>query len=205
MVAFPAKVPVFIQQLLRKKYLWKKVPTKGKVLYLTFDDGPIPELTPWVLSLLKQERIKATFFCVGENAEKNSSLLEQIIQEGHKVGNHTYNHLNGWLTKSSDYLNNFHKASKLIDSTLFRPPYGKITRSQASVISQKSKIVMWSVLTKDYDTRVSPKQCLNNALMCKSGDIVVFHDNIKATRNLQYALPKFIHHYKSLGYKFATL
>ena len=205
MVPFPARVPFVVQQLMRKKYVWNKVPNKGKCLYLTFDDGPIPEITPWVLDLLRKERVRATFFCVGENVVKQPRIFEQIKTDGHTVGNHSHNHVNGWKTTKSDYIENYLKGKEQVGSNLFRPPYGKITRPQAQEIAVSDHIIMWSVLTKDYSANQTPQMCLDNALKCRNGDIVVFHDNVKAKKNLYYSLPKFIRHYKALGYRFATL
>lgn len=205
MVPFPARIPQVIRHVLRKKYVWHKVPNKGKCLYLTFDDGPIPEITPWVLDLLKNEGVHATFFCVGENVVNHAAIYDRIKSEGHTVGNHSYNHVNGWKTSKEEYLHNYQLGKQTVNSHLFRPPYGKITRAQAMQIAQQDSIIMWSVLTKDYSSSETPQMCLTNAFKCRNGDIVVFHDNIKAKKNLYYVLPKFIRHYKALGYRFATL
>lgn len=186
-------------------YLWK-VKTSEKVIYLTFDDGPIPEVTPWVIDQLKQYNAKATFFCVGENITKYPEVFNQILQQGHSVGNHTYNHLNGWKTSKEEYLANFQKFEEIQPTTLFRPPYGRIKLSQAKTLLLSHKIVMWSVLTKDYDQGISKENCLKNAIKsAKEGSIVLFHDSLKAQTNLQYVLPKFLEHFSNLGYKFKKL
>ncbi len=185
--------------------VWKVNETQ-KVIYLTFDDGPIPETTEWILNTLKQFDAKATFFCVGENVQKHPELFDKILDDGHLVGNHTYNHLNGWNTNVDEYIENVEKAAKLIKSNLFRPPRGMIRIEQAKKILEKYHIVMWNVLSVDYDKDVSPQQCLKNVSSnAKKGSIIVFHDSIKARKNMMYALPKTLEYYAEKGYRFATL
>ncbi len=185
--------------------VWKVNETQ-KVVYLTFDDGPIPETTEWILNTLKQFGAKATFFCVGENVHKYPELYNKILDEGHLTGNHTYNHLNGWNTNLDEYIENVEKAAKLIKSNLFRPPRGMIRIEQAKKILEKYHIVMWNVLSVDYDKDISPQQCLKNVSSnAKKGSIIVFHDSIKARKNMMYALPKTLEHYTEKGYRFASL
>jgi len=140
------------------------LPSDEKVLYLSFDDGPIPEVTPDVLDVLKKYQVKATFFCVGENLEKNKDIIARIEKEGHEVGNHTYNHLKGWRTKDEDYFTNIDKFESLYPTKLFRPPYGKMKWSQIKRISKQYKIILWSVLTYDFDPKLSIQSCLDIAM-----------------------------------------
>lgn len=185
--------------------IWRKSKSE-KSIYLTFDDGPIPEITPWVLDLLKKENVKATFFCVGENIVKNPVLFQRLKDEGHAVGNHTYNHLRGWDTEDNLYLENIAKTQLLTQTRLFRPPYGRIKKSQSNVVKTQYDIIMWDVLTGDYDARISPEQCLKNSVnYTRNGSIIVFHDNIKAIKNLEYALPRAIETLKNQGFTFRTL
>ncbi len=175
-------------------------------LYLTFDDGPVPKVTPYVLDLLKQYNAKATFFCVGENINKHPNVFQRIIDEGHAVGNHTYHHLNGWKTKNDIYIDDIEKTNALLPSNLFRPPYGKLRLSQISNLKSQYKIVMWDVLSKDYDKAMTGEQCLQRVLTkAKPGSIIVFHDNIKAFDRLQYALPKMLEYFSSKGFSFKKI
>jgi len=195
------KTPKFIQNLF-PNYIWKINETE-KVLYLTFDDGPIPEITPWVLEQLKAYNAKATFFCVGENVEKNKAIYKQVKAEGHAVANHTYNHLNGWLEDNATYFVNVRKCASLVKSNLFRPPYGKLKRKQAQFLQRHYQIVMWDVLSGDFDPKITNEECLSNVIdHAGPGSIVVFHDSLKAKEKLEYALPKVLKHYSDLGYTF---
>ncbi|MCP9768890.1 polysaccharide deacetylase family protein [Lacihabitans sp. LS3-19] len=198
-------------EILFPKYIWR-IKTSEKKIYLTFDDGPIPEVTEWVLAELKKFGAKATFFCVGENIENNPAVFEKIIKSGHAIGNHTYNHLKGWETDDESYLNNFSfcqyaiEKNNLSHSLLFRPPYGRIKKSQAKEILKSHKIVMWSVLTKDYDVKFSPEECLKRTInKTKPGSIVLFHDSLKAEKNMKYVLPNFLKHFYDLGYEFEVI
>jgi len=176
-------------------YVWS-LPGGEKNVYLTFDDGPHPTITPWVLDQLKQYNAEASFFCIGNNVEKFPDIYKEVLKHNHAVGNHTHHHLNGWKTGDEKYLNDISRASKIIRSNLFRPPYGRIKNKQAKQIAHAmqidtAKIIMWDVLSADFDSSFSPKQCLNNVLENFSvGSIVVFHDSEKALNNLKYALPK---------------
>jgi peptidoglycan/xylan/chitin deacetylase (PgdA/CDA1 family) len=186
-------------------FIWR-IPEKEKTIYLTFDDGPIPEVTPWVLEQLEKYDAKATFFCVGENITKHPEVFSQILKHGHSVGNHTYNHLNGWKTQQEEYFANFEDFERLQTTALFRPPYGRIKKKQAIEILKTHKIIMWSVLTKDYSSSISEEKCLKNAIKnTSSGSIVLFHDSLKANRNLYYALPRFLEHFSKQGYTFEKL
>ena len=187
-----------------------KIPSAEKVIYLSFDDGPHPEATPFVLAALKKFNAKASFFCIGKNVEAHQNLYAQIIQEGHTVGNHTYDHVNGWKTNTAEYIQNIELAGKLIESNLFRPPYGRITRSQIHKIKADKnlpqEIIMWDVLSGDFDLTLSPENCTKNVIKNTSeGSIVVFHDSAKAMDRLRIALPKVLAHFSKLGYQFKVL
>ncbi|WP_372752910.1 polysaccharide deacetylase family protein [Labilibaculum sp.] len=182
--------------------IWRYSSTAKKV-YLTFDDGPIPESTLWTLNMLKEKKIKATFFCVGDNVRKYPELFQQIIEEGHAVGNHTYNHLKGWSVSTKQYLDNVKKAAEVIPSNLFRPPYGQIKRAQAKQLISEYKIIMWDVLTGDYRKDISPEECLSDALKAvRPGSIISFHNNLKAEKNMRFSVPLLIDELKLQGYKF---
>lgn len=192
--------------------LWR-VSTTEKKLYLTFDDGPVPGPTDFVLDVLAKHAIKATFFCIGDNVRKHPDVFKKIIDQGHIVGNHTFNHLKGWSTPLERYVENVEKceiqfqASNLKPRTpnLFRPPYGRITRAQVSALNTY-KIVMWDVLTNDYDRSVSRESCLRNSIrVTRPGSIIVFHDSIKAEPNMAYTLPRYIDHFQEQGYTFNSL
>lgn len=186
--------------------IWK-IKTSQKEVFLSFDDGPIPETTPFVLETLKQYQIKATFFCVGDNVKKYPELVLQILQEGHDIGNHGYSHLKGWNISKEQYIQDVLHCDSFVNSRLFRPPYGKIKFSQARKLKKLGfKIIMWSVLSRDFDKTVSPQQCLDNVKQNVSqGAIIVFHDNKKALENLKYALPRSIEFLLKQGYSFALV
>ncbi|MGZ4037605.1 MAG: polysaccharide deacetylase family protein, partial [Bacteroidia bacterium] len=180
--------------------------TTEPTLYLTFDDGPIPELTEWVLDTLKNYQIKATFFCVGENIQKHPDVYKRILAEGHSTGNHTYNHMKGFRHTASDYMENTEKCEALTGTRLFRPPYGQLRPSQyRALLKAGYKIVMWDVISYDYET-ISPDTCFENVKSnAKGGSIILFHDNIKAEQKLKYALPATIEHFLKLNHNFAAL
>jgi peptidoglycan/xylan/chitin deacetylase (PgdA/CDA1 family) len=175
-------------------------------LYLTFDDGPHPVITETVLNILKKYNAKASFFCIGDNVAKYPDTYQRILSEGHTIGNHTYNHLNGWKTGDEEYLSNTRRASELIQSRLFRPPYGKIKMSQKRKLmygEMKMKIIMWSVLSGDFDKRLTPERCARYVIRSsKPGSIIVFHDSEKAAERMLFALPKVLEHFSALGYRF---
>lgn len=185
-------------------FIWELSPNDNAV-YLTFDDGPTPELTNQILEILSIKKVKATFFIVGENVQKHPKLFQKIIDNNHCVGNHTFNHLKGWDSSNISYLKNILKASNYIPSNLFRPPYGKLSLNQAKSLTSRFKIIMWSILSYDYDKTVTAEECLSLSLDVKPGDIVVFHDNVKSSKNMLYSLPKFIDFCLAKGYHFKTI
>jgi peptidoglycan/xylan/chitin deacetylase (PgdA/CDA1 family) len=183
-----------------------KVQGDAENVYLTFDDGPHPEITPKVLDLLDQFNAKATFFCVADNVRKYPDIYRQIIERGHRVGNHSYHHLNGWKTKNKIYFDDVEQAAGLIKSNLFRPPYGKLSPHQISVLKKQYRIVMWSVLTYDFRRTITPEVCLQNALLgLDPGSIIVFHDSEKSARNMFYALPEYLKKCKERNLKISSL
>ena len=192
-------------QSLFPNYTWN-IKTDEKVLYLTFDDGPIPEVTPWVLEQLANYDAKATFFCVGENVQKYPSVFQQVLDEGHSVGNHTYNHLSGWNTDNIPFFHNIRHCAHLVNSGLFRPPYGRLTPSQTQFLTRHYRIVMWDVLSGDFDKNISKEDVFENVILsAKRGSIVVFHDSLKAKERMQYALPRVLEHFSAKGYRFESL
>ena len=188
--------------------IWK-MPDHEKVIYLTFDDGPHPAATPFVLDTLKRHQAKATFFCIGKNVVEQQAIYERIIAEGHAVGNHTFNHLNGWKTADALYMENIAKAKQYIDSSLFRPPYGKITPFQLRLLAKenfKLRPVMWSLLCGDFDVAQSKESCLQNVLRgAGSGSIILFHDSEKAFVKMEYALPRLLEHFEQKGFRFEKI
>ena len=187
-----------------------KIASNQKIVYLTFDDGPIPGVTDWVLDILNQYRAKATFFVVGENVKKYPTLFSRIVEKGHTVGNHTQNHLNAWRNKKKVFLNNIEQCDEIMDGymrkPLFRPPHGKLTPSIIRKLKSKYDIIMWDVLSGDYNTSISDDECLKNTLKYSSdGSIVVFHDSYKAEKKLKSVLPKYIKELDSQGFSFKSL
>jgi len=194
-----------IFELIYPRFLWR-MPATDPCIYLTFDDGPVPGVTPWVLEQLKEFNAKATFFCVGDNIRKHPETFREVVREGHSIGNHTYNHLNGWKTPTEEYLQNMNRSEQLYPTRLFRPPYGRIKKKQADGILPHHRIIMWSVLTRDYSAGLSPEKCLKNAIKnTRKGAIVLFHDSLKARRNLEFVLPRYLEHFSRLGYRFEKL
>lgn len=201
-----------VVKLLFPNYLWS-IPNVEKKVWLTFDDGPVPEITEWVLDTLQQYNAKATFFCIGDNIRKNPNIYKRIIDARHATGNHTYHHLKGWKTPTASYIENAALCAAEMNKlqtahcTLFRPPYGKIKRAQAKLLRRLGyKIVMWDVLSADFDPSITPQQCLHNVLSnVTSGSIIVFHDSIKAFPNLKYALPKTLEFLSENGYRCEVL
>ena len=201
--------------------IWNKSRSK-KIVYLTFDDGPIPNVTDFVLNTLKSFEAKATFFCIGDNIAKHPEVFANVKNAGHAIGNHTFNHLKGWKTNDETYTTNFLQCQQLTQSNLFRPPYGRIKKSQIkklrTVYTAQStnlnpqtthanlQIIMWDVISYDFDARLSPEKCYQNVIRnTKNGSIIVFHDSLKAFDRLQYALPKTLKYLSEKGYQFGTL
>jgi len=208
---FWVKTNRFIK-LLFPKYVWS-IPNKEQKVYLTFDDGPIPEITEWVLGQLAYYDAKATFFCIGDNIDKHPAIFQKIIAQKHSIGNHTYNHLKGWKTNTATYLENMEQCQATIQKQggitthLFRPPYGKIKPMQAKKLLQKGySILMWDVLSRDFDATISKEECLQYVLQnVQPGSIILFHDSIKAFPHLQYALPKTLAYLNVKGFVFEGL
>lgn len=211
--------PVTTPKIIKKTFpnlVWE-FPNSNKTIYLTFDDGPTPEITEWTLDTLDQYNAKATFFCIGKNVEEHPEIFSKIITGGHAIGNHTHNHLKGWKTKTKDYVNNVEKAQEKINNqiknrqpkivNLFRPPYGQIKPKQIKKLSKLGyKIIMWNVLSMDYDTNIKKEKCLKNVIdNTTSGAIVVFHDSIKASHNMQYALPKVLDYFSKKDFDFKRI
>ncbi|MEQ8245888.1 polysaccharide deacetylase family protein [Fulvivirga sp.] len=203
------RTPWLVQKLY-PSLVWS-VPTKEKVIYLTFDDGPIPDLTEFILETLKKYDAKGTFFCVGDNLRKHPEIAKRALNEGHKLANHTFNHLAGWSVNDEQYICNIQECEKHLaelkeNAKLFRPPYGKIKRSQISKVAPNHKIIMWDVLSGDYSKKINPEQCLRGTIKAtRKGSIVLFHDNVKAEANMKYALPRFLDHFSSQGFVFKSL
>ena len=198
------KTPKLIQNIF-PSFIWK-IPVSDRRIFLTFDDGPIPVVTPWVLKELRSYQAKATFFCVGENIKRHPEVFAQVCEEGHTVGSHTYNHLSGWSTDNLPYFLNVRKAASLLRSDYFRPPYGRIKPSQISFLSRHYKIIMWDVLSGDFDAKLSKSQCLENVLLStRPGSIVVFHDSLKSFDKLQYVIPRMLEYFSKLGYRFDAI
>ncbi|MDS1032860.1 polysaccharide deacetylase family protein [Porphyromonadaceae sp. NP-X] len=199
------QLPTVLRPLIGRNYLWRKNSSE-KVVYLTFDDGPVPEVTPQVLSVLDDFNIKATFFCVGDNVNKYPELYREILLKGHSVGNHTFHHLNGFKVEHEQYLNDVEQASQLIDSRLFRPPYGKLTRREKKILEQKFQIVLWDVISYDYDRNLSPSQVLENVKQnSRNGSVILFHDSVKAKNNMLSVLPDAINFLLAKGFRFERL
>jgi peptidoglycan-N-acetylglucosamine deacetylase len=208
-------IPGFVKWIYPKR-IWEG-PAEDKSIYLTFDDGPLPQVTGWVLEQLKAYDAKATFFCIGENVKRHPDMFRKIIFEGHSIGNHTYNHLNGWKTGTDEYILNTLKCQRVIQKNLpegrplknviFRPPYGKITNRQAKELQKRGfKVVMWSIVSMDYDIAITAERCHQNVLRnARPGSVIVFHDSLKAQPNLEAVLPKVLEHYSEKGYTFKSL
>jgi peptidoglycan/xylan/chitin deacetylase (PgdA/CDA1 family) len=210
------RVP-FILPWLYPNLIWR-IPTQEKELFLTFDDGPIPGPTCFVLDTLKKFSSKATFFCIGDNVRKHQDVFKRVVDEGHTIGNHTFNHLKGWSTSLEKYVDNvkqcehqfqvsgFKFQGHIGNQQLFRPPYGRITRKQIQALDNYYRIVMWDVLTVDYNKRLSAEACLRNSIaVTRPGSIIVFHDSLKAERNMMHVLPRFMEHFQNQGYVFKAI
>lgn len=197
--------PPKIVRVLYPDAIWRMDPNE-KAVYLTFDDGPIPEITPWVLDLLDKYSIKATFFMVGDNVRKYPDTYRQVIERGHRVGNHTFNHIRGFEFLSDEYMANTDKANELMQTDLFRPPHGHMRWAQYHTLKKHYKIIMWDVVTRDYSKRRNGKQVLQAVKKyVRNGSIITFHDSLKAEKNMKYALPLSIEWLKEQGYEFKLL
>ena len=208
------KTPQIVKSIF-KNWIWD-VSSVENTIYLTFDDGPTPKITDWTLEVLEEYQAQATFFCIGKNMVENPDIYQKIVAKGHAVGNHTQNHVNGWKTKTTAYLdelticeNHIDKQSpvNMVHVKLFRPPYGKLSLIQARKIRMKGyKIIMWDVLSADFDKAITREKCLQNVLKNSgNGSIIVFHDSLKASGKLQFVLPKVLGFFKDKGYKFKKL
>ena len=198
------RLPEFFT-LLYKDAVWR-YPATEKVVYLTFDDGPIPEVTPWVLDVLRKESIRATFFCVGENVMRYPEVYRQVLADGHSVGNHTYNHWQGLKKDNSEYLANVEMAGRYINSDLFRPPHGLLKGKQYKQLKEKYQIIMWDLVSCDYDSRINPDQVFQNIReYVRPGSIITFHDSIKAKNNLMKTLLPSIQWLKKEGFRFEVI
>ena len=197
--------PPLLYRMLFPETIWR-LPKREKTVYLTFDDGPIPEVTPWVLDTLDHYGVKATFFMVGDNVARNPHLLDEVRQRGHSVGNHTMNHLQGAHVTTRTYLHNVFRAHELIGSTLFRPPHGLLRWAQSKVLRGRFAIIMYDLVTRDYSKKLQPEQVLANVKRyARNGSIIVFHDSLKAEHNMKWALPRAIEWLQQQGYNFATI
>ena len=216
----PVKTPLVAKKMF-PNYIWD-IATNEKILYLTFDDGPTPEITNWTLNTLKTYNAKATFFCIGNNIEKHPDIFQNILDDGHAIGNHTHNHIKGWKTKTKDYLANIELCENVFKNrvpkssivnrqssivNLFRPPYGQITPKQGKKLLELGyKIIMWDVLSFDWEKDVSKETCLKNVTSnTRNGSIIVFHDSIKASKNMQFTLPKVLEYFSEKGFAFKAL
>ncbi|MGY0393525.1 polysaccharide deacetylase family protein [Bizionia sp. KMM 8389] len=216
----PVKIPTILKKIL-PDFVWE-FSTSEKVLYLTFDDGPTSEVTQWTLNTLKQFQAQATFFCIGNNIEKHPDIFHSILEEGHKIGNHSYSHLKGWRNTVDNYITDVNKAQAVINAEynkpqnsahkatgakLFRPPYGQIKPSQGKALKKLGyTVVTWTILSFDWEHTINPEQCYQNVIKhSKPGSIIVFHDSVKASKNMMHALPKVLAYFSEKGYTFKTL
>ena len=207
---YPLKFPDFLQKLFPKIIFKQK--TQEQTVYLTFDDGPVPEITSWVLNLLSQYNAQATFFCIGNNIQKYPDIFKKIIQNKHQVGNHTFTHLNGWKTNNLNYFEEIQKTEAIINSfipsqKIFRPPYGRFKRSQINQLNKSGyKIFLWTTISGDFNPNLNPAKVIKYITKnTKTGDIIVFHDSQKASKNLKIILPEILNNLHSKGYSFKTL
>ncbi|MDP1623582.1 MAG: polysaccharide deacetylase family protein [Bacteroidales bacterium] len=198
--------PPFFIRWFSPDYLVCDLPGPGKVIYLTFDDGPVPEATPEILDILARFGARATFFMVGDNVRRYPDVYDRVKRDGHAIGNHTYHHLNGWHTAPGLYMHDVHRCRDFFDTKLFRPPYGRFTPVQYFLLRKEFRFILWSVLTYDFHRNTTPEQCLETAISnTGNGSVVVFHDSLKSLENVRYTLPRFLEHFMTLGYSFQSL
>lgn len=197
--------PPYLLKRFYSGFTWR-IPTDKNEIFLTFDDGPTPEITEFVLDQLSAFNAKATFFCLGKNVVAHPHIFERIQNEQHSVANHTHNHKNGWITPTQEYCDDITIAQKYINSNLFRPPYGRIKKSQTEIINKQFKIIMWDVLSYDFNIKVSPEKCTDNVISnTRNGSIIVFHDSVKAANNLRYSLPRVLKYFAGKQYAFSKI
>lgn len=197
--------PRLLRWLMPRGLIWE-FPEKEKVLYLTFDDGPVPGVTDIALEILDKFNVKATFFCVGDNVRKYPDVYRSIATAGHSVGNHTFHHLNGWRATTEQYVDDVKHCNEYVNSKLFRPPYGRITREQAKALSQEYDIIMWSLLSGDFDPKITPERCLQQVTQySKPGSIVVMHDGEKAEKTMLQILPRVLASFTEKGFVFKKI
>ena len=219
----PVKTPLVVKKMF-PNYVWD-IATDEQIIYLTFDDGPTPEITEWTLKTLDEFNAKATFFCIGNNVEKHPEIFQQILNDGHSIGNHTHNHIKGWKTSTEDYVANVLKAQEVMSSefrvqssefneksdskisNLFRPPYGQLKNKQGKALRKLGyNIIMWDVIAFDWEAAISSEKCLNNVLTkTENGSIVVFHDSVKTSKHLQFVLPKVLEYFSEKGFVFKAI
>jgi peptidoglycan/xylan/chitin deacetylase (PgdA/CDA1 family) len=203
---FLHRSPTWLRWLL-SDYTWT-VNTLEKEIYLTFDDGPIPEVTEYVMDELERHQAEATFFCIGDNVRKHPDIFRELKRKGHSVGNHTFNHLNGWKTDNATYLDNFLRCQDILetDTVLFRPPYGRIKKTQFELLPRATQLIMWDVLTGDFSKDLQPEKVAPTCIrLTRPGTIMLLHDSIKADRNMRYILPRVLEHFSERGYLFKAM
>jgi len=209
MASYWVKTPVWLKWLFPKKMIWDMPVDAQPAVYITFDDGPHPVATPFAMAELEKYNSKATFFCIGKNVVAHRDIYQQLLSKGHATGNHTNNHLNGWKTDNATYISNIMTAAGVIDSRAFRPPYGKMKLSQLGILSKQKpewKVYMWDVLSADFDTKITPEECLQNVVKnIRPGSIVVFHDSEKAWDRMRYALPHVLAYCKQKNWQLKAL
>lgn len=210
MTSYWVKTPRWVKKFFSSELIWSMPADEASpTVYLTFDDGPHPTITPFVLEQLEKYNAQATFFCIGKNVLEQPEVYHKIVSRGHAAGNHTHNHLNGWKTPLRSYITNIFQAAKYIDSKALRPPYGRITLTQVKALRRKNrdwKIYMWDVLSGDFDTEISAEKCAENVLNnIESGSIVVFHDSDKAWERMSHALPLVLEHCKKMNWQIKAL
>lgn len=202
----PSVRPPFFFRWLSPRFLYCDIPVKDKTLFLTFDDGPVPEATPEILEILERYQARATFFMVGDNVRKHPEVYEMVRQAGHAIGNHTFHHLNGWQTPPGAYIEDVNRCTAHFQTNLFRPPYGRFSVSQYFLLGSQYRFILWSVLSCDFDRNTTPEQCLNNVIRYgTAGSVIVFHDSLKALENVRYALPRVLDHFTAEGFGFEKI